>query len=294
MRHSRLRVAARCFGARSCVAFSLAVAGLLGPAAAVADDRLRLGMREDAPPFSSRVEVAAEDAAFDIGYMGFSVGLCAEIVKMLRARTPDLTVEHVGITAQTRFPSDDNTADDWDLLCDPTSITQARLEWCSFSFPFFVTGIAYAAGTPGASAESLNGQPAALVGETTTDTGLEADWVARYGATPVFESVQDYEEAVRALQAGTVAAIFGDQVLLQQALTDAGMEIEVSREVLSIELYGLCVAPDRPDLLAGVNATLASLYRSGEIYSLLSQSFDGRGATRILSNLYTLYSVPEK
>lgn len=261
---------------------------------AVAEERLRLGLREDAPPFSSRVEGAPADAAFDAAYAGFSVSLCSRVVDTLKRRQPALAVEHVGITAMTRFPDGDNQGETWDLLCDPTSITQARLDWCAFSFPFFVTGIAYAARDPSATAESLGGQPVALVGETTADTGLKSDWESRYGSAPRFERVEDYKTAVAAMEAGKVAAVFGDQVLLQEALAEAKLDMEVSADVLSIELYGFCVAPDRPDVLAAVNATLAELYRSGEVYRLLSRDFDGRGATRLLSNLYTLYAVAEE
>lgn len=269
---------------------SIAVSG------AAAEPSLRFGMRADAPPFSERVPESPTDADFDAAYRGFSVLLCSRIANNLQDQMPDLRIDHVAVTAQTRFPSEQHAAEEWDLLCDPTSITQARLDWCSFSFPFFVTGIAYAVRDPALRTADLGGKPAALVGETTADSVLEADWQRRYGAPPEFRESEDYAEAVQALKSGVVEAVFGDQVLLQQALEDAGMaqDTALSTDVLSIELYGLCVAPERPSLLAAVNATLAQLYRSGEIYDLLGASFDGRGANRLLSNLYRLYSVPEK
>lgn len=279
---------------RTVAAVMLAALGQTAALPLAAEERLRLALREDAPPFSSRIEGAPAEASFDAAYEGFSVSLCARVVDTLKQRQPALQVAHVGVTALTRFPDGQGEGETWDLLCDPTSITQARLDWCSFSFPFFVTGIAYAARDPTATAESLGGQPVALVGETTADTGLKRDWENRYGTAPQFELVEDYKAAVTAMNEGEVVAVFGDQVLLQEALTEAEMTMDVSSDVLSIELYGFCVAPGRPDVLAAVNATLAELYRSGEVYRLLSRDFDGRGATRLLSNLYSLYAVAEE
>jgi len=275
-----------------------AVLLLIMPIDLAADDTsvVRLGMRLDAAPFSSRLSDAANTAPFYDAYQGFSVSLCVKIVETLRETDPDLRIEAVGVTAQTRFPSPEHQAEDWTLLCDPTSVTVARLEYCSFSFPYFVTGIAYATLDSKMTPATLRDQIVALVGQTTADTGLEAEWVQKYGDAPKFEPKSNYEEAVAALRDNKVAAVFGDQVLLMEALETAGMvaEYTLSSDVLSIELYSFCVDPDRPEVLAAVNATLADLYRTGEVIELLADNFDGRGANRLLSTMYRLYAVSER
>ncbi len=264
--------------------------------AEASNDVLRLGMRADAPPFSSRVEAASAGAEFDAAYSGFSVSLCRAVVERMKRDAPDLRVEAIPVTAQTRFPKQSRQDPTWDLLCDPTSVTVSRLDWCSFSFPFFVTGIAYVTHDSATNPEDLGGQQVALVGKTTADTGLKTEWSLQYGTLPEFVVKDNYEEAVLALKEGKVKAVFGDQVLLQDALETASMSVayNMSSDVLSIELYSFCVDPARPDVLADVNATLADLYRSGKIIELLAESFDGRGANRLLSTLYRLHAVPER
>ena len=282
-------------GAKTGVAIAALLAVFPVKGDVIADTVLRLGMREDAPPFSALVEGAdPATAAFDEAYSGFSVSLCSEVVQTLRAHKKTMQVEHVGVSAQTRFPSKERKAETWDLLCDSTSMTIARFDWCAFSFPFFVTGITYATRNPEAKTEDLAGQSAALVGATTADNGLRAEWERRHGTAPAFESFDDYETAVAAFAAGKVEAVFGDQVLLQEALTEAGVDVKLSSDMLSIELYGFCVAPGRHDVLAAVNATLARLYTNGEIYKILGRDFDGRGASRLLRSLYRLHAVAEE
>ncbi|WP_417679432.1 transporter substrate-binding domain-containing protein [Roseibium sp.] len=264
--------------------------------AAAADEVLRLGIRVDAPPFSSRVETAHSGAKFDEMYTGFSVSLCSEVVQRMKWDTPDLRVEVIPVTAQTRFPKEPQQYPTWDLLCDPTSVTLLRFDWCRYSFPYFVTGIAYATHDSATNPENLGGQLVALVGKTTTDSGLKLEWSHLYGTPPEFVVKDNYEEAVLALKEGEVKAVFGDQILLQDALEKASMSVEsyMSSDILSIELYSFCVNSARPNVLTVVNVTLADLYRSGKIIELLGESFDGRGANRLLSTLYRLYAVPEK
>jgi len=277
---------------RRALRWATALAVALAVPASAAEPVLHLGIRQDAPPFASRAEgaTAAENDPLGAAYTGFSVDICREIVATLQTRAPALRIEHMGVTAQTRFTETGGPS--FDILCDPTSITVERLDICSFSFAYFVTGIGYVAAEPAEGIEALAAQPVALVGNTTAESRISEDWQARYGTPPKLHRMENYGAAVAALEAGDVRAIVGDQVLLQRALEDAGSDRVLGDEILSVELYGFCVRPDRPELLAAANATLADLYRSGRIYQILSQHFDGHGASRILANLYTLHAIP--
>jgi len=245
---------------------------------------LKIGFREDAPPFSSLSEDPSNESV-GAPFTGLSVDLCRVIVT---AMPGDVGLQEFGFVASDRFT---DTMPPFDLICDPTSITAERFTHCNFSFPYFVTGITFVTeGTPPPLADMAQAT-IGLVGGTTAEARLEAEWIKEFGTTPSMLDFETYADGIDALEAGRVSALFGDEILLRGA-TEDGSDLMISGDVLSVELYAICVDPDRPDLLGQVNATLAELYGSGEIYGMLGRHFEGRGASRLLATLYSIYAVP--
>ena len=259
-------------------------------------ETLRVGFREDAPPFSRVVEGGTgqgSETGFQTRYEGFSVDICRELIDGYLEVKPNTTIEFYGFTANTRFRVEDGEDRQFDLLCDPTSITVERFQYCSFSFPYFVTGISYVTVGRERALDDLAKMKVGIVGRTTAEARLRHEWKQRFDSDPDLVRFDNYADGIQKLSHGDVEGLFGDQVLLERATRDVSRNLFVSDQVYSIELYGFCTNPHRdPVLLQSVNRTLSELYGSGEIYEILSRHFDGRGASRILANLYRVFSVP--
>ncbi|MBY6006700.1 transporter substrate-binding domain-containing protein [Salipiger bermudensis] len=254
---------------------------------------LKVGFREDAPPFVSLRAGPPPEGITGPGaeYDGFAATICRAVLDALEPGIGD--VETFPVNAGDRFTLEDGAPRDLDILCDTTSITRERLAFCSFSFPYFVTGISFASREFRSRIGSVEGKRIGLVGGTTAVERLNTEWQRRFGDQPEITQFEDYEQGIEAMTGERIDVLFGDQILLEQAIRDADAGFDVSDDIISTELYGLCINPDRPDLLRVTNDTLAELYGSGQIYSVLSEYFEGRGASRFLVTLYSLYAVPE-
>lgn len=277
------------------VALALVCATAL-PDPSRAQERLTIGFREDAPPFVSRVDESEINAADAPGaaYRGFTADICRSIITALAdGKDGGVEVSEYPVTAADRFEDAQGNQRAFDMLCDTTSITRERLDYCNFSFPYFVTGIAHASRKPDIALAETQQKSLGLVGGTTAVERLRSEWRLRFNASPHVEPFENYEAGMEALVSGKIEVLFGDQILLEQARETLDAQIFVSDEMLSTELYGLCINPERPDLLRVANATLAELYASGRIYTLVKNHFDGRGASRFLVMLYAFYAVPE-
>lgn len=265
--------------------------------AAQADETtLRVGFREDASPFSAQSESGAlSGGVVQAAYEGFSVDICHRILDGFLEGRPDQKVTVFGFTAPERQEMLEAKDPSFDILCDSTSMTLSRLSSCAFSFPYFVTGITFVTAKSDASVEltSLAEAKVGLVGGTTTVNRLNAMWQTDFGSEPMVTSFEDYASGLAAIESGEVQAVFGDQILLQGAVEEAEQDYAVGRNIYSVELYGLCINPARQDLLLATNQTLATLYASNEIYAILGDHFGGRGASRILTNVYRMFALKE-
>ena len=184
----------------------------------------------------------------------------------------------------------------YDILCDSTSMTRARLSSCAFSFPYFVTGITFATAKSDANVElkTLIEAKVGLVGGTTAVNRLNAMWQNDFGSDPQATPFEDYATGLAAIETGEIKAVFGDQILLQGAVAEAEGAYTVAKDIYSVELYGVCINPARQNLLLTTNQTLGTLYSSNEIYAILGDHFGGRGASRILTNVYRMFALPEE
>ena len=258
---------------------------------------LRVGFREDAPPFSAQTESGAlTGGTVQAAYEGFSVDICHRILDRYLEGHPDLKVVVSGFTAPMRQEMMKAKKPPFDILCDSTSMTRARLSSCAFSFPYFVTGITFATAKSDVSSElkTLVEAKIGLVGGTTAVNRLNTIWQNDFGADPQAIVFENYAIGLAAIEAGDVEAVFGDQILLQEAVAEADEEYSVAKDIYSVELYGVCINPARQDLLLTANQTLGALYASNEIYEILGDHFGGRGASRILTNVYRMYALPEE
>ncbi len=134
------------------------VFGIGGHAAAMdAEHKLAIGVRADAAPFSfakggslikgGRGGDGLRRASDGRQYDGYVVRICAAVMRRLqRDYGPSLQVEVVEVNAADRFEK--LRSGEIDILCDPATITDARVGEFTTTMPVYLSGISFAAHRP--------------------------------------------------------------------------------------------------------------------------------------------------
>jgi len=153
-----------------------AAAVVAGPAEA--GSVLRVGVRADAAPFSFALDAGPHlqppgtGPLYAAGFDGYVVHVCDAALEALHRETPDLEVEAITVTAESRFKAlrdEVPAAERIDILCDPATVTPERSRGLYVSMPIYLSGISFAYRKPFPENETC----AAILGavaETTTET----------------------------------------------------------------------------------------------------------------------------
>lgn len=255
-------------------ATGLALAAALAAGPALAEgvlDRLResgeirLGFREDAAPMSF---LRQQEPA------GYTVDVCKGVVEGLgRALDRELTVTWVAVDAEDRFAA--VAEGRIDLLCGAATITLSRRGEVDFSLPVFVDGAAVILprGAP-TEFEALEGQRIGVLEGTTTEELLRATLEAE-GMQAEFVVFDDHQDGLSALEAGEIAAYFGDQSILYGMFFDSDMgdELVVSENLLTVEKQGLALPRGDADFRLAVDTAISELYRTGAMEAAFVEAF---------------------
>ncbi|MEC5396500.1 amino acid ABC transporter substrate-binding protein [Uliginosibacterium sp. H1] len=256
-------------------ALALTAATLAAPAlAADTLEKIRqtrsitIGNRESARPFSFL------DA--DKRPVGYSVELCQRVVESIKRelKMPDLKVNYLTVAGAERIPK--LVAGAIDLECGSTTNTRARQEQVDFSYTFFVAGMKILSSDAAlTSPQALAGKKVALSKGTTSEKLFSQLREAEVG-TMQLVSFPSNGDALKALQAGQVAAFPQDDVLLQGMLSTIpdAQRYRLGESYLSVEPYGIMVRKGDAALLSLVDRTLSQLYASGEINAIYARWFD--------------------
>ncbi len=250
-----------------------------------------LGYRDTAPPFSS------VDAATGIP-AGYSIDLCLKIADAIRAKLgrPDLAVRYVPVTSENRFHKVVDGS--IDLECGTSTITLARQEIVDFTNMIFITGGALLVPTEATTKgmADLAGKRIGVVQGTTTEADLRAGKTA--GALNIkIESYGDYDQALKALEKGKVAALAADQLILiglVRGAADPG-KFALATELFSYEPYGIALRRNDADFRLVANRVLADLYRTGDIQAIYQKWFGDWGGrpSALLVAMFALNGLPE-
>lgn len=268
------------------VALVLAVGAAAQPASAdalaeaVARGTLRLGVRADAPPFSSAVEAGR--------YEGYSVDLCRAIVQAAAAATgrpihPAYRTVDAGnrldLLAEGRI----------DLLCEATSRTLGRAERVDFSLPIFVTGPALMIRLAPApvTLPPLGGSGVGMPAETPRRIGVLAgttaeqalrERVARGETGAQIIEAATHQDGLAALTAGLTDAYAADLEILVSLRAQAAdpRVLGIADRTFRLETYAIGVRPNARELRLLVDRTIAELARSGRLLELAERHFPGR------------------
>lgn len=254
-----------------------------------ADQTIRIGYREDAPPFSYKEPGAAEPA-------GYMVNLCRVVAKRLaeQLRVPALKVSYVAVTAANRFDAVERR--EIDLLCEPTSATLARRERVDFSIATFIDGASLLTrDTSLQTLKSMADRKIGVLSGTTTEQRLRGS-LRENGIAAEIVPAATHEDGLAMIDSGKVSAYFADQTILV-ALLNRSKEPEklaIAQEYLSLEIYALALARGDTEFRLAVDTALSRIYQGGEIGAVFDQTFGGNvRPTEMLKTLYLLSGLPD-
>lgn len=274
----------------------IAVVGVLFAASAAAADTLeriresgtlKLGYREDAPPYSYKSTIGEPS--------GYTVELCRAVAARLIADgLRDISVEYVPVTAEDRF--DAVKTGRIDLLCSADTATLSRREVVDFSIPTFVdgAGVLLRADGPASFAE-LSGKKVGVTGGTTTEEALR-NTVEKHGIAVETVVVTDHGDGIARLVSGELSAYFADRGILLYlwARSSAPDQLRLADQQFSYEPYALALPHGDSAFRLAVDRALSRIYRSGEIGRVFSTAFGPKiKPTPELFALYRVSALPE-
>lgn len=251
---------------------------------------LKIGYREDIPPFSSLRE--------DGKPQGFSIDICTQIATYIgeQASLPNLQVEFVRVTAASRLSA--VAKGQVQLECGNTTSTLSRQELVDFSNLFYVSGASFmtTADVEVNSVGDLQGRSVAVVENTTTLTVLQ-NQLRKAGVDAKLEVVSSHNQALKLLERGEVDMVAADRATLL-GLGFASEKLQVLRltpVMLSFEPYAFPLPRNDADFRLMVNRALSEIYLTGQIGELWQKWFGNYEVkpTQLLLNVYRLNSLAD-
>ncbi|HEY6630535.1 MAG TPA: amino acid ABC transporter substrate-binding protein [Rhizobiaceae bacterium] len=236
--------------------------------------KLTIGFREDARPFSF---LEGSEPS------GFSIDLCKAVAEEVKTQAgiPNLTIEWVPVTVETRFEA--VKQGQIDLLCSADTATLTRRGDVSFSLPFFPSGIAalVRSDSPPALRDVLLGKPQtgpiwrasparilegktfAVVKGTSGETWLN-DRINDFQLTAKVVPVETYEDGVQLLLDRGADVFFGDRAIVADALADEaqGNDLVVLDRLFTFEPIALGLAWNNDDFRLMVDKALSKTFRT--------------------------------
>jgi len=272
---------------------TLALSVELQTAAAATLDRIRgagvfhIGYRADAKPYSYRNEKGQP--------AGYVVDLCREVAQaVVQAVGPNVRAEYILVPADQRFEAiRDGRVD---ILCDPTSVTIQRREMVDFSLPTFVDGASAIsrASKPVRRFEDLAGKLIGVLEGTTSEQTLRAS-LHELNLKATINPVRDHRAGLDLLWSDKIDVYFADRGIIAAILQEGGRPgFEISRPYFSYETYALALPRDDSAFRLLVDRTLARLYRTGQIATIMEKTFGKTPLDDVLQAMMVMNAVPER
>jgi len=247
---------------------------------------IKIAHRTDAIPFSY--------VERDKGVVGFTIDVCKAIVASLQQqlKAPGLKIQWVPVTTQSRF--DAVASGKADLECGASTVTLARMKQVDFSNYVFVesTGLVARSVAGVASLQDLAGKKIAVIAGTSNEKAVTAK---NQEIKASIVQVKDRDEAIAALESGTVDAFASDKLLLAGTQFKNVQSLQMLPDNLSVEPYAIVLPRGDWELRLAVNAGLAEVYRSGEIAKIFDRWFGQYGMKPGMLNMaaYMLGAISE-
>jgi glutamate/aspartate transport system substrate-binding protein len=232
---------------------------------------IKVGHRDASVPFSY-----LDDQQKPIGY---GVDICMKIVDKVKAelKMPNLKVEFVPVTSQTRIPI--LMGGNIDLECGSTTNSVERQKQVDFAPTYFVTGtkiiVKKSSGIKGY--DDLKGKTVVFTQGTTNERAMKAyNDEKKLGIN--FIPSKDHAESFLAVQTDRAAAFPMDDILLYGLKAGAKNpdDFVVIGEFLSDDPYAIMMRRDDPAFKKLVDDAVTAIYKSGEINKIYTKWFESK------------------
>ena len=212
---------------------------------------------------------------------------------------PDLEVNYVPTTSQTRIPLIANGT--IDMECGSTTNNLTRSQQVDYLAVTFITGTKLGSkkGSGITEIEDMGGKIMAISLGTTNEKMVKKI-AAEKNIDMKFLSVKDHPQAWLALETGRADAYATDDVLLYGLISKSKNpeDFQVTGRFLSYDPYGIMLPRDDSTYRLIGNVMLADLMRSGEMIELYNKWFNP-GPTGInmpisqaLQNAFVMQALP--
>lgn len=232
------------------------------------------------------VKVGHRDASVPFSYLddkqrpiGYGIDICMKIVDRIKAelKMPNLKVEFVPVTSQTRIPI--LTGGNIDMECGSTTNSAERQKQVAFAPTYFMTGtkiiVKKNSGIKGY--DDLKGKTVVFTQGTTNERAMKAyNDEKKLGIN--FVPSKDHAESFLAVETGRAVAFPMDDILLYGLKAGAKNpnDYEVIGEFLSDDPYAIMLRRDDPAFKKLVDDTVSGIYKSGEINKIYSKWFESK------------------
>ncbi len=255
------------------------IAGTAFTGAAIAQDGGTLKKIRD----TGVIKIGHRDASIPFSYLddkqqpiGYGVDICLKIADAIKAnlKLPNLKVEFVPVTSQTRIPI--LTGGNIDVECGSTTNSIERQKQVSFAPTYFMTGtkIVVKKSSGIKSYDDLKGKTVVFTQGTTNERAMKAYNDAKNLGINFVPS-KDHAESFLAVETGRAVAFPMDDILLYSLVASAKTPSDyvVIGEFLSDDPYAIMMRKDDAEFKKLVDATVSNLYKSGEINKIYSKWF---------------------
>lgn len=232
---------------------------------------IKVGHRDASVPFSY-----LDDQQKPIGY---GVDICMKIVDKVKAelKMPNLKVEFVPVTSQTRIPI--LMGGNIDIECGSTTNSVERQKQVDFAPTYFVTGtkiiVKKSSGIKGY--DDLKGKTVVFTQGTTNERAMKAyNDEKKLGIN--FLPSKDHAESFLAVQTDRAAAFPMDDILLYGLKAGAKNpdDFVVVGEFLSDDPYAIMMRREDPAFKKLVTDAVSAIYKSGEINKIYQKWFQSK------------------
>ena len=248
---------------------------------------MRIGYDKDSEPMSF-VDKDGSPA-------GYSVDLCRRIGAAVKTelKRDDLKLTFVPVDFDGGFKA--MVKGDIDIECGGTTVTLGRYKVVDFTVMTFVTGGSFVsrANSPVNSLADLAGKSVAVIPGTTTESALRAQLREQLIDAKVV-TVKDHVEGMAKLDAGQVAAVASDQMLLigQLMKSQNPKNYALAGDLFSYEPYALVVPRDDSEFRLVVNRALVQTYRTNQ-YVDIFQRWIGWAGIKPSPTLVSMFAIQQ-
>jgi len=272
---------------------------------------LLLGIRVDAPPFSSLADINGDPAQAS----GYTVDLCKRIAKRAVDAKLFSGIEFKKVTAADRF--DALKRGEIDMLCGASTVTLERLRVADFSLFTFLSGasVMYRRNSASENDEKNTNPMVGVLGKTTTEN--EANQIlqdlqkknSQFGFPAQqklkLRSFEYHYDGLKALQEEEIMAYVADREILlalrQKALHENEAhktDIVVAEDYYTTEHYAIGLRIGSSELRYIANSVLSELftwdhagYRNDNIFTVLRDNFPKKRFSKTLETLFRLQRI---